>query len=125
MDGEKRCARCGRVREDHSFNGACYGVCGQFVEPKPTSNERVTVGYEINEALTQYLDATDRRSKEEAEFRPMNKHLSVLHNPPPIAFDAPHIAASTMKGCRLPSFEQVNAWITMEKDFPELKGMDA
>jgi hypothetical protein len=57
------------VREDHSFNGACYGVCGQFVEPKPTSNERVTVGYEINEALTQYLDATDRRSKEEAEFK--------------------------------------------------------
>jgi hypothetical protein len=33
LAGEKRCARCGRVREDHSFNGACYGVCGDFVEP--------------------------------------------------------------------------------------------
>jgi hypothetical protein len=27
-----RCASCGNVRSEHSINGACYGVCGEFVE---------------------------------------------------------------------------------------------
>jgi hypothetical protein len=29
---EPRCARCGYERREHSYNGACYGLCGEFVE---------------------------------------------------------------------------------------------
>jgi hypothetical protein len=27
------CARCGHSRKEHSYNGACYGLCGKFVPP--------------------------------------------------------------------------------------------
>jgi hypothetical protein len=26
------CARCGYPRHEHSYNGACYGLCGKFEE---------------------------------------------------------------------------------------------
>jgi hypothetical protein len=29
IDG--RCANCGHPRTEHSYNGACYGLCGEFV----------------------------------------------------------------------------------------------
>jgi hypothetical protein len=28
-----KCARCGEVRAEHSYDGACYGKCGRFIEP--------------------------------------------------------------------------------------------
>jgi hypothetical protein len=28
-----RCAECGHPRAAHSYNGACYGLCGKFVPP--------------------------------------------------------------------------------------------
>jgi hypothetical protein len=27
-----KCAKCGHPRKEHSYNGACYGLCGEFVE---------------------------------------------------------------------------------------------
>lgn len=27
-----KCRRCGYIRAEHHYNGACYGVCGQFQE---------------------------------------------------------------------------------------------
>lgn len=30
------CAQCGFERREHHYNGACYGLCGEFVE-RPTS----------------------------------------------------------------------------------------
>jgi hypothetical protein len=29
------CADCGKARREHSYNGACYGLCGEFVEGAP------------------------------------------------------------------------------------------
>lgn len=26
-----RCQRCGHVKREHSYNGACYGLCGEFI----------------------------------------------------------------------------------------------
>ena len=26
-----RCAKCGYPRAEHSYNGVCYGLCGEFV----------------------------------------------------------------------------------------------
>jgi hypothetical protein len=26
-----KCANCGFPREEHHYNGACYGVCGEFI----------------------------------------------------------------------------------------------
>lgn len=28
---EEKCAKCGFSKSEHSYNGACYGVCGEFV----------------------------------------------------------------------------------------------
>jgi hypothetical protein len=28
-----RCAKCNYPRAEHSYNGACYGLCGEFVPP--------------------------------------------------------------------------------------------
>jgi hypothetical protein len=28
---EERCRHCGYPRSEHHYNGACYGVCGEFV----------------------------------------------------------------------------------------------
>lgn len=38
-----RCAACGHLRADHSYNGACYGLCGEFVS-SVTSTEGKTSG---------------------------------------------------------------------------------
>jgi hypothetical protein len=27
------CALCGHSRAEHSYNGTCYGLCGEFVPP--------------------------------------------------------------------------------------------
>lgn len=27
------CLRCGYPRDEHHYNGACYGLCGEFVPP--------------------------------------------------------------------------------------------
>lgn len=27
------CANCGKPEKEHSYNGACYGECGEFVPP--------------------------------------------------------------------------------------------
>ena len=35
---EERCANCGYPRREHSYNGACYGLCGEFVPPQPEPN---------------------------------------------------------------------------------------
>jgi hypothetical protein len=29
-----KCVRCGYPEKEHSYNGACYGLCGKFVAPK-------------------------------------------------------------------------------------------
>lgn len=29
--GQPRCQRCGHVKREHSYNGACYGLCGEFI----------------------------------------------------------------------------------------------
>jgi hypothetical protein len=34
MTREPVCARCGFPRREHNYNGACYGVCGEFAEPQ-------------------------------------------------------------------------------------------
>lgn len=31
LQREPGCARCGYPRKEHSHNGACYGLCGEFV----------------------------------------------------------------------------------------------
>jgi hypothetical protein len=30
---DDKCAACGLERREHSYNGACYGLCGDFIEP--------------------------------------------------------------------------------------------
>ena len=32
MSETDSCLYCGFPRREHSYNGACYGLCGQFVE---------------------------------------------------------------------------------------------
>jgi hypothetical protein len=27
------CARCGQPQSEHHYNGACYGLCGEYVAP--------------------------------------------------------------------------------------------
>lgn len=29
------CAKCGHPKSEHAYNGACYGLCGEFEEPMP------------------------------------------------------------------------------------------
>lgn len=36
--GDGLCARCGRMRSDHHYNGASYGVCGEFLAAPPSGN---------------------------------------------------------------------------------------
>ncbi len=33
-----RCAKCGHPRDEHSYNGACYGLCGEFVSSVPSTD---------------------------------------------------------------------------------------
>lgn len=33
-----RCAKCGEPRKEHAYNGACYGICGEFVSPSPAES---------------------------------------------------------------------------------------
>lgn len=35
-----RCAKCGHSRKEHSYNGACYGICAEFVPPHMNEWER-------------------------------------------------------------------------------------
>lgn len=35
---DERCARCGYPRKEHSYNGACYGLCGEFVSTPPRTD---------------------------------------------------------------------------------------
>ncbi len=35
----------------------------------PVTGERVSLGYEINRALSEFLDAPDRDAREKAEFK--------------------------------------------------------
>jgi hypothetical protein len=39
MTREPVCARCGYPRREHTYNGACYGVCGEFEEPQTMTQE--------------------------------------------------------------------------------------
>lgn len=32
------CAGCGFERREHTYNGACYGICGEFVENTSSQN---------------------------------------------------------------------------------------
>jgi hypothetical protein len=32
---DELCAKCGHPRAEHSINGACYGLCGEFSAPHP------------------------------------------------------------------------------------------
>jgi hypothetical protein len=34
-----QCAECGHPRKEHSINGACYGLCGEFVPIAPAEKE--------------------------------------------------------------------------------------
>lgn len=41
MDSVKtddRCVHCGFPFKEHSYNGACYGICGQFVAVAPAAS---------------------------------------------------------------------------------------
>lgn len=33
-----KCAKCGFPRAEHSYNGACYGLCGKFVSSVPSTD---------------------------------------------------------------------------------------
>lgn len=33
------CARCGYPQREHSYNGACYGLCGEFEEAQAMTQE--------------------------------------------------------------------------------------
>lgn len=36
------CAKCGHPRQEHSYNGACYGLCAEFVPPpKPIEGDLI------------------------------------------------------------------------------------
>lgn len=32
------CARCGELEREHHYNGACYGKCGAYVDPRQPAN---------------------------------------------------------------------------------------
>lgn len=47
------CADCGQPEPEHSYNGACYGVCGKF-RPSPVAAQG-----DVERACTSFLDAID------------------------------------------------------------------
>ena len=40
------CAECGFPRAKHTYNGACYGVCGVFVRKREDRSERYRAALE-------------------------------------------------------------------------------
>lgn len=39
---QDRCGECGFPRKEHSANGACYGLCGEFVERYISKSAQLT-----------------------------------------------------------------------------------
>lgn len=39
-----RCAKCGEVREEHAYSGACYGKCGKFIEDNGMDYKYIRAG---------------------------------------------------------------------------------
>lgn len=50
------CVRCGYPRSEHHHDGACYGLCGEFVGPS------TTVAQDLR-ALVQDIEEACRRSR--------------------------------------------------------------
>jgi hypothetical protein len=75
-----KCAKCGHPRKEHSYNGACYGLCGEFVE---CSSAATT---DLVKTLDLYVDGV-RHYLHMQIGKPLSPHLI---SAPEIALDNLH-----------------------------------
>lgn len=78
MTYEPACARCGFPREEHSYNGACYGLCGKFEEAQ--TMESVTEKFmEMAERAYRNRDELlTEEAEQRREIQRLNAHTNKL-----------------------------------------------
>ena len=54
------CARCGYPRSEHHYNGACYGLCGEFIEGKAMTLNGYMIRFETWEKFIRASNGSER-----------------------------------------------------------------
>ena len=56
------CAKCGYPKKEHSYNGACYGLCGEWT-PNPERTNRQREYMKSRKEICKYLGAKGYKLK--------------------------------------------------------------